>query len=286
MRTSLLSDNDKNIEDTDQVEIMQEVVKYFESDYAGIFGFTQMKPGWAELTQKANAGTPLKISDSFVEETVSSWLQEERDMALILSRELGLLVRSGQQKFKDNLSARIEYEKKELVTNRLLVSSLHIDGAASPLQIRAHFGRKNIEMSANIDARPDRQTRGKLTWIKKQLLRAEKKNPNIFANLAPNLFVEIYLKFAKDPLRVRYENLDEAVDDIGSREIKSFGILYHKYLGRKFDSRRGVVTIIEKMLIEYYQGILEHLKRWEKPVPQIVKKAEEKKRSGLGSFFR
>ena len=141
-------------------------------------------------------------------------------------------------------------------------------------------------MFSKLKSLPDKQTRGKLTWIRKQLLRAEKKNPEIFAHLAPNLFVEIYLKFAKDPLRVRFDNLDAAVDDIRSREIKSFSILYHKYLGRKFDSRKGIVTIIEKMLIEYYQGILQHLKRWEKPAPQIVKKVEENKRSGISSFFR
>ena len=282
----LLTDNDHNIADPDQIEIMREVIEYFESGNSGILGFTQMKPGWGELTQKANAGASLKLSDTFVEETVSSWLQEERDMALILSRELGLLVRSGQHKFKDNLSARIDYEKKELVSNRFLVSSLHIEDASSPLNIRAHFARKNIEMFANLSSLPDKQTRGKLTWIRKQLNRAEKKNPEIFANLAPNLFVEIYLKFAKDPLRVRFDNLDAAVDDIGSREIKSFSILYHKYLGHKFESRKGIVTIIEKMLIEYYQGILQHLKRWEKPAPQIVKKAEENERSGISSFFR
>ena len=282
----LLMDNDTNIADPDQVEIMGEVVEYFESEYSGILGFTQMKPGWVELTQKANSGAAFKISDSFVEETVSSWLQEERDMALILSRELGILVRSGQQKFKNNLSARIDYEKKELVSNRFLESSLDIDGAASPLQIRAHFARKNIEIFANLPARPDRQTRGKITWIKKQLNSAEKKNPEIFASMFSDLFIEIYLKFAKDPLRVKFEDLDTVADDIGTREIKSFSVLYHKYLGHKFDSRKGVVSIIEKMLIDYYQGILQHLKRWEKPVPQIEDKPKETKRIGITTFFR
>ena len=207
-------------------------------------------------------------------------------MALILSRELGILVRSGQQKFKNNLSARIDYEKKELVSNRFLESSLYIDGAASHFQIRAHFSRKNIEIFANLPARPDRQTRGKITRIKKQLNRAEKKNPEIFSKMAPDLFIEIYLKFAKDPLRVRFEELDTAADDIGTREIKSFSVLYHKYLGHKFDSRKGVVSIIEKMLIDYYQGILQHLKRWEKPVPQIEDKPKETKRIGITTFFR
>jgi len=34
------------------------------------------------------------------------------------------------------------------------------------------------------------------------------------------------------------------------------------------------VQIIEEMLVNYYQGVLQHLKRWEKPVPQIIKTAD------------
>ena len=50
-----------------------------------------------------------------------------------------------------------------------------------------------------------------------------------------------------------------------------FNIILNRYLGRKFESRKIVVQIFEKMLVEYYRGVLQHLKRWEKPVPQIPK---------------
>jgi len=271
----LLAENDNNIADEDQVEIMHEVVEYFESGYSGILGFTQMKPGWVELTQKANAGTSFKLSDSFVEETVSSWLQEERDMTLILSRELGLLVHSGYRKFKNDLSARIKYEKKELISKRQLESMLQIDGAASPLQIRACFDRKNIEMFSSLTPPQDKKTRGQISWIRNQLHRAEKKDQKLFSILAPDLLIEIHLKFVKHPIRLHVDELDVAVESIGAHEIKGFSILYLKCLGRKFESRKGVVVIIEKMLIDYYQGILQHLKRWEKPAPQLSKKVEE-----------
>jgi hypothetical protein len=85
----LLAGKHQNITDEDQVEIMKEVVAYFESPKSGILGFTQMKAGWTEFTQKANSNAPLLLSDPCVEDAVSSWLQEERDMALVLSRRLG-----------------------------------------------------------------------------------------------------------------------------------------------------------------------------------------------------
>ena len=270
----LLAENDNNISDVDQVEIMRETVEYFESPNSGILGFTQMKPGWIELTQKANAGTSLKVSEPCVEDTVSSWLQEERDMALILSRELGLLVKSGKPKFKADLSARIKHEERELTTNLYLESSLQIDGAAAPLDIRAFFARKNVEMSATFNPPLDKKTRGQISWVRNQLRRSEKKDPDLFNKLLPDILIEINMKFVKDPIRVHFNELDSAPEMIGAREIKSFSVLLLKYLGRKFESRKGVVKLIEDMLVDYYQGVLQHLKCWEKPAPQITKKTE------------
>ena len=268
----LLAENDYNIADVDQVEIMRETVEYFESPQSGILGFTQMKAGWVELTQKANAGTSLKISESCVEDTVSSWLQEERDMSLILSRELGLLVKSGKPKFKNDLSSRIDYEKKEVITKCCLESSLQIDGAAAPLDIRAFFARKNVEMAATLNPPVDKKTRGQISWIRNQLVRSQKKDPELFNKLLPDLLIEINLKFVRNPIRIPFNDLDSAPEMIGAHEIKSFSILLLKYLGRKFESRKVVVQFIEAMLVDYYQGILQHLKRWEKPAPQITKK--------------
>jgi len=270
----LLGKNDNNIADEDQVEIMSEIVEYFESPNSGILGFTQMKPGWVELTQKANAGTSLKISDPCVEDTVSSWLQEERDMALILSRKLGLLVKSGKTKFKNDLSARIKHEKKEIISCSCLASTLQIDGAAASLDIRAFFDRKNVEMSATLSPPLDKKTRGQISWIRNQFKQSEKKNPDLFNLLLPDLFIEISLKFVSAPIRLHFNELDDAADMIGAREIKSFNIVLLKYLGRKFESRKGVVQIFENMLLDYYQGILQHLKRWERPVPQIKKSTD------------
>jgi hypothetical protein len=268
----LLADNENNIEDEDQIEIMKEIVDYFESKNSGVVGFTQMKPGWVDIVNKANSGTSLKLNDISVEETVSSWLQEERDMALILSRELGLLVRSGQSKFKNNLKARINYEKRELISKLSLQSVLQIDGAASNIIVRANFDRRNIEMSATLSPPQDRKERAQITWIRNQIKRCEKKNPELFEKLRSDLMVDINIKYSSEPIRLPLEELEYAFERIKGKEIKSFNILLIRYLGRKFASRSGFVTIIEKMLIDYYQGIVQYLKKWEKPVPQIPQK--------------
>ena len=271
----LIADNDKNIENADQLEIMKEIASYFESNNSGILGLNLMKPGWVDLTQKANAGTKLKISDQIVEETVSSWLQEERCMALVLSKELGLFVRSGQWKYKHDLSGRFRFEQKELVNKYKLESKLHIDGAASPLKITAYFDRMTIGFSAYLSAPSDKQNRGKISWLKNQLKKCDTRNHELYTLMRPDLMIDVDIKHGKHDLRLRLDELDSSADQIGNREISGFSVLYLNSLGKKFESRKGVVEIMEKMLINFYLVIPEHLKKWDKPAPQIKKTIEE-----------
>ena len=271
----LLIDNDDNISDRDQIEIMREVVEYFEAQKSGVVGFKQMKQGWTEVVQKMNAGASLKLNDKSVDETVSSWLEEERDMALILSRELGLLVRSGQKLYKKNLLARINNEKRQLISNKNLKSILQIDGVASDITVQPNFGNKNIAMSVTLGPPQDRKVRSQITWLKNQIKFCVKKNPELFSNIEKELMIDINIKFTKKPMRIPLPELEYVYEKLGSKEIKSFSIVQIKYLGRKFESRQLFVKIIEGMLIQYYQSIVQHLKKWEKPVPQIANKDVE-----------
>lgn len=265
----LLFENDNNIEDRDQVEIMKEIVEYFETDKSGIIGFKQMKPGWIEVVRKTNSGIPIHMQDKDVDETVSSWLEEERDMALMLSRNLGLLVKSGHKKYKDNLSNRIEFEKRELINKNNFESILQIEGAASDISVRPYFNRRNVEMSVTLSPPLDRKYKAQLTWLKNQIRSCERKNPELFANLKNNILIEIDVKYLTDPIKCNLDEFDYVHEQLFNREIKNYSIILAKNLGRKFESRKMFVMIIEDMLIDFYKGILQHIKKWEKPVPQI-----------------
>lgn len=267
----LLMDNNNDIEDKDQASIMNEVVNYFETTNSGVVGFTSMKPGWTNVTEKISSGASLKIGDDSVGEAISSWLQEERDMALVLSRELGLLVRSGQKKYKHNLPERIKYEKRHLIDKRYLESTLQIDGTASDLIVRPIFSRKNIEMSVTLDAPQDRKTKSQITWLRNQLKSCKRKNTALFEKLEKDLMVDIAVKFSSKPTRIPISELEDAFEQIGSKEIKSFSITQTKYLGSQFGSRKLIVKRLEEMLIEYYQAIVQNIKKWEKPAPKVKK---------------
>lgn len=265
----LLFENNTNIDDIDQVEIMKEVVAYYEHNISGIYGFSQMKPGWKVIVERIISETQLKSHCPDMKETVESWLQEEKDLALILSRALGLFVKSGETKFRNNYQARIEHDKKILLNNKCLTSKLVVSNAVSNLNVIAYLDKRSIEMSVYLNAPEDKMNRGKIGWIKRQLEYAQKCNEKEFNIIKDDIRVGIFVKFANAPIRIKIEKFDEICDELPSKEIKYFEIYYIKDLGKKFSSRRKFVEIIEEMLINYYSGIVQNLKKWNKPAPKI-----------------
>ena len=277
----LLFENDNNIEDEDQVEVMREVVKYFDHSVSGVNGFTIMKAGWKNVIDKMGSNSSLRKNDPDVIDTVSSWLQEERDMALILSRELGLLVKSGIPKFKTNLKGRIDYEVKCLLDNKALSSTLQIANAASNIGVTARFDRRQVQMEVILNPPEDKTNRGKIGWIRNQILSAQKRNPETFAKLEAELALYIYIKRQKEPSKVLISDLEDAWERFKDRDIKNFGIRQEKNLARNFESRKNIVKSIEDMLVDYYTGVVQYLKAWVKQAPKAQQKADSKSLDGL-----
>ena len=87
--------------------------------------------------------------------------------------------------------------------------------------------------------------------------------------------LDMNVKFSSKPVRVPITELEDAHEKLFGREIKSFSVVYINYFGKKFESRKQFVKIIELMLVDYYQGIVQHLKDWKKPPPKIKSSDEE-----------
>lgn len=273
----LLFEDEKNIEDVDQMEIMKEVVDYLEHKVSGVCGFTMMKPGWKEVVNKIRTRIAIKKDDTGVIDTVSSWLQEERDMALILSRVLGLLVKSGIPRFKHDLSGRINHEIKNLIEKKALSSTLLIAGAASDIIVTAHFESRNIEMSVSLVPPQDKKLRGQIGWLKRQIDTCQRKNRDTFQSISNELCVGVEIKYQSQATRIPLDNFEGVIDDLRGKEIKSFRISLIKDLSRKFESSKGIVKNVESMLLDFYRGVVQHLKKWEMPAPQMQDRSKDSK---------
>ena len=96
-------------------------------------------------------------------------------------------------------------EKRKLVKERFLDSSLSIDGAVSDINVIANFGRKNIEMSVNVEPPADKSTKPKITWLRNQLKMCGQVEDNA-SWINKDLMVDINIKFTSKPVRVPLVN--------------------------------------------------------------------------------
>jgi len=267
----LLAEKDYSISGEDQVHMMKEVVSYLEHKKSGTSGFNQMKPGWSAAIEQINSGARLRLKDPIVAEAVESWHQEEQDVALILSRNLGLLVESGVKKYRKNLQSRLDGESKQLIDKSTLSSEYRIRGAVSDLVIEAHFKRRTIEMHVSIIPPSTMGIKGQLGWIGRQLAQCHKKNPELYEMVESGLLIEVWVKNARVAERAQVSQLEGLLEHLHGREIRELRVIHFEDFGKAFSSRIKFVERLEQMALSFYTGVVQHLTNWEPKAPKIVK---------------
>lgn len=271
----LLAEKDHNISDEDQVQVMKEVVSYLEHKKSGTNGFRRMKPGWGAVVEQINSGARLRMKDPAVAEAIESWHQEEQDVALILSRNLGLLVESGVRKYRNNLQGRLDGDTKQLIDKSTITSAYRIQGAVSDLVIEAHFKRRIIEMHVCLLPPGTMKSKGQFGWLTRQLARCQKKNPNAYEMVSSGLLIEVWVKNARSAERAQVDQLDGLLEQLKGREIRELRVIHFEDFGKAFSSRIKFVERLEQMVLSFYTGIVQNLTNWKPPVPRIVKNSNE-----------
>ncbi len=96
-----------------------------------------------------------------------------------------------------------------------------------------------------------------------------KKNENLFNELKANLFVEANIKHAREHIRIPLDGFDLLLDQTKGKEIQAFNIVLNTKLGSSFSSNKKFITSIEKLIVDYYAGIVQHLTTWSQPAPKL-----------------
>lgn len=260
----LMFKNDKSIDDEDQVEIMREVLEYMGNPISGVSGYTQMKPGWKELAENIKNEKTLKVSDAYIEDAVLSWYEEEKDMALLMSRKLGVHVKS-THKTKDSLKKDIT----RIVNNNYLTGTLSIKNSVSDIKVKAEFERRIVSMSIKTVPPQDKGLVARISWIGKQLENCKKKNEELFSRFEKNILIEADVKYAKANLKIELNKLEELVEMAKGKEIQAFHVVLNDGFGTNFASNKKFIELIEKMVLDYYEGIVQHMTNWNRPAPKL-----------------
>jgi len=261
----LLFKNDTNIEDEDQVEIMSEALHYFENPASGISGYTKMKSGWKDLCEAIRAQKPIKVADDYLEDALLSWYEEEKDMALLLSRKLGVLVKSSTR-----TPASIKSDTKRIIKDHRISGLLSIKNAVSDIKISSDFERRLVSMSIKLTPPLDKGNKAKITWITKQLEKCNKKSPEGFGKLMSEIWIEADIKFAKEHIKVKLTDIESLIELTDGKIIQGYNVAIRRSFGAKFASTKGYIQMIEAMLLEYYELIVQHMSTWTKPAPKII----------------
>ena len=266
----LLFQNGDNIEDEDQVNILNEVLYYLESDINGLKGFSQMKSGWKSVVEAIKTGLPPKKED--LDEAVQSWFEEQTDMAHLLSAELGVPVTTSSAKKDGNLLKKLKTETSLLQKTNQLKFQLIIKDVVSDIDVTADFRNETIEMSISLNApsEDNKRNRARLTWLNNQLKKAEERESQAFETLSNDIYIDVSIKFGRQPLRYKLADFHLAWDDlVNEKEITSFTIIAIKDVGSKFKQPKKFVELIELMMFDYYQGLVQNLKSYTRPAPRI-----------------
>ena len=259
----LLFDNDDNIEDVDQIEIMKEVVRYFENDKSGILNHSSMSESWKEISDKLFRNEKLLKSDKKVREAVNSWHQKERDLALLLSRNLGADIKSSKRAKKD-----LDNAIDKLLKKHILLGSILIKDAISKISIKLDFIRRSVTLSVALIPPSDKTNNGKVSFLFKQFEKCQKKEGQLYDNISEDLLIEPDFKFLKNQpnysLKVfRNENFK------AHNDIQRFTIHYTRNFKGSFSSRNKFVSEIDQMTLMFYEAVVQHLSNWKKPPPKI-----------------
>lgn len=260
----LLFKNETNIQDEDQIEIMKEVLSYMENPISGITGYTKMKPGWKQLSDNIRAQVPLKVSDDYISDAVVSWHEEEKDMALLLSRKLGVLVKS-TPKNKDSVKNDVRKICKENCIN----GRLSIKYAVSDIKIKCEFERRSVMMSIKITPPLNKGTIGRISWINKQLENCRKKEGDLFNSLENKIWIEADIKFARENLKIKFSEIQNLQEITKGKEIQAFNVVLIDGFGSNFSSPKKFIELIENMVLHFYEGIIQHMANWKKPAPKL-----------------
>ena len=268
----LLKKNGTDIEDIDQQNIMDEVVRYLQ-DCDGIKHFDSMKTTekWHTLV---NDLASIYVKPEYKkdrEDIVESWIQEEKDLALKLSYLL-----SGKKftpikiktKYK-TLSERIEKESEQLKEKRALFSVYDIPDAVSPMNIKVDFRARSFFVTMTVDVPNDKTAKGKIGFIKKYVKKAQEVNEEGFKGIQEHIECIITPKSKKDEAwkKTIKELMSESLE-LPKIDFNNIGFTMHVVLDKEMLSPSKFIEAIEKWVQDYYSILMQYFEKWTPQTPK------------------
>jgi hypothetical protein len=265
-QATLLLDSGE-ITSPDQRFILEEVLRYLSHESSGITRFDSMNREWKDVVAKVKSGAVLGKATEEVENTVSSWHQEQRDLSLVMSRKLGRQVKQKISKaHQGDPVQRLKDDCEYLAKEQKLLCCLDIPDAVADLNIVADLAKRTIICSMRLSAPQDKvRSSARTNWLVKQVHKAAPEGFYVKA-IRPGRAEETQTPLAKLLAD------GNALETLSTNVVPSaFEVFYMADLGARFSGSKVFIEELEKAVPHFYQEVGQRLRAWVAPAPKLQK---------------
>jgi hypothetical protein len=248
--------------DSEKKFILAELIRFLSHPSAGIEGFTQMPEPWPHLIQEVAAGRAPKRNDPVVIEVADAWLQEEKELSLILSRLVSrrCIARSEKRLRKEGYNPW-ETIIGEITGRQTLMTDIAVPDAAADICIRADLRSRSTRISMTLRAPQDRKRpEARLNWLLGQL-KATDANVDVGAHWPGRA------KSTYGPLSGLREDPKRIIDQNIGLTPYAFEVVQTCHTPASFIGRRRFIQDLEAAIERFYSNIGRHLSAWSPKAP-------------------
>ena len=264
----LVSAKDSPFANDDEAYIVSELIRYLEHPNSGRMPMDQMNKEWPTIVSNVQAGHPINGKAPEIVEMVTSWHQEARDIALLMTRKLrepvSLSVTRNQVA---DPKGWVEGEVRSFCNEKSLSFDLDVPNAASRIQIEADFLRRSVRCIMKIGAPMDRASNSaRINWLLRQFGKAE----------TSKVSIRCITRGKGQNFGAMASEIDPKADEIKAlSEIVSFEVEMSSDLGARFNSRKRFIESLEDLVPTFYANVGQHVQAWVPPPPKVEKEASE-----------
>jgi hypothetical protein len=251
----------RGVRDPDQAYLLDELIRYLSDTRSGVVQLNDMGQSWTKVRDGARVRT-LGKTDPDVVSIANRWDELVRFLSLEMTKDLGRDVKELQRRTETTAAARHQALCESLSKSGELYAELQIPDTAGPLGIVADLSERRIRMTTELDAPKEGQSRGRVSWLLRQLQKAP-----------PDLIVEARISRLSTTLKAP---LGSVRDDPApllpdrTREIRAFKLTLTRDLGLNRAGGRG--SFIDSVVLSvkaYYGDVLQRLVAWKPKAPKL-----------------
>lgn len=256
------------VSDPEKRYILAELIRFLSHPSAGVEGFSQMPAIWPELIAEAAAGHFPKKSDLRLAEIADAWLQEEKELSLILSRLVSRrCVSRSERKLRREGYDPADEILNELSDRHVLATEFTVPDAASEIVVRADLRSKSTRIGMTLRAPEDRKRpEARLNWLLGQVKNADPINVEVVAHW-PGRAKATFANLAA----LREEPRLIAEQSSGATPY-AFEVVLRCHTPNSFAARRRFLVDLEDAIQAFYTNLGRHLTPWAPKAPSPAEK--------------